>query len=156
MSDEAITVTYASRRDEVARFYWASWKRQLWVFHLIVLVAIIVMGTALRWPIIMTIGAGAGAIGFFFLFPQLAFKPQTRTLTIDADGLRTKIGKKVGERAWREIAKIEESGGNIVMRVRASGNAFIVPPRAFAGEDERNAFLRAAQEWMSKPTDGQA
>lgn len=74
------------------------------------------------------------------IFPQVKFKPQTRTLTINENGISTSIGKISGECAWNEVAEISESSGNIYI-VGTGGNGFVVPLRAFSGVEEQNKFL---------------
>jgi hypothetical protein len=74
------------------------------------------------------------------LFPQIKFKPQTRTLNINENGISTSIGTINGEYSWGKIASISESDGNIYI-VGISGNGFVVPARAFCGVEEKNKFL---------------
>jgi hypothetical protein len=82
------------------------------------------------------------------IHPQLAFKPQERWLKLSETGIDTRIGRRSGHRDWSEITDILELHGAICLVV-SSGNAFIVPRRAFEAEAERDRFLRSARLWQS-------
>jgi hypothetical protein len=71
---------------------------------------------------------------------MIQFKPQTRTLTVDEQGIATEIGSKSGTRSWREIRSVADEDGAIVI-VGKNKNAFIVPARAFESDAERVDFL---------------
>jgi hypothetical protein len=85
---------------------------------------------------------------FFPLWPQLRFKSAVRSLTIDAEGIKTVVGTVSGSRLWKDIRSIEESDGTIVITGN-NKNAFVVPERAFADSSERLRFLEAARQWHS-------
>jgi hypothetical protein len=93
---------------------------------------------------IQTLSWSLAAISFLVLYPQLLFKPQERTLTLDERGVSTAIGRHSGSRSWAEISSIHEDGDYIVLRSK-KGNAFIVPPRAFPTAEERTKFLAFAE-----------
>jgi hypothetical protein len=105
-----VTLTYSSTRREVAMWYWRMWKKKLWKFHLAFVftsLAVVVL-TAGHWPpLAMDIACGivvsVAVVLSLFLFPQIMFKPEVRTLVFDRNGLRTKIGKKSGSVPWPEI-----------------------------------------------------
>jgi hypothetical protein len=72
------------------------------------------------------------------LYPQLAFKPQERVLTLDVSGITTTIGKRAGAIPWSDVAAVHR--GSAITIERTNGNAFVVPARAFASDDERRRF----------------
>ena len=152
----AITLTYTSSRQEVTEWYWRMWHKNLWIHHTFFF--IVIFGYALasdgHWPpnfstIIYGFLAAAAVIGFFIAFPQLAFKPQVRTLTVSEDGIQTNIGNKSGSVKWNEIRSIEDTNDLKIM-VRRNQNAFLIPQRAFQSEKKRCTFLEAIQTWQSK------
>jgi hypothetical protein len=91
----------------------------------------------------------AAAFLFFTLYPQVAFKPQERTLIVDESGVKTTIGSKTATRAWREIMEVGDDGEAVVLVVE-TGNAFIVPARAFRDDAQRQEFLEAVTQWQTE------
>ena len=80
------------------------------------------------------------------LWPQIRFKRAVRSLTIDARGLTTSIGKISGSRLWRDVRSVDQKNDTIVI-VGTNQNAFIVPSRAFSGDSDRREFYEAARRW---------
>jgi hypothetical protein len=68
-------------------------------------------------------------------------------LTVGATGIDTTIGKNSAHRDWKEIRAIEDQGDVVAIMVRQTGNAFLVPSRAFASDDARADFLHRATAW---------
>jgi hypothetical protein len=79
-------------------------------------------------------------------WPQIRFKPSARTLKVDEKGFETVIGRRSGSRRWKDVRSVEESDGTIVI-TRNNNNAFIVPSRAFASEQERLEFYEAVRRF---------
>ena len=75
----------------------------------------------------------------FVIFPMLKFKPQTRTLTVDDRGIETTIGIINASVPWKDISEVRDDGEYLIIR-RTNQNAFIVPPRAFGGVEDRLEF----------------
>ena len=87
------------------------------------------------------------------LYPQLRFKPQVRTILLDSDGLRTTIGKKSATRSWRDLKSLDEDDGYLIITGK-NGNAFIIPPRAFATPDSRAVFVSFARSFLKGRASG--
>lgn len=147
------TVHYETTRAELWRWYWRAWARPagLWRYH--ALIALIVAASSERggdWSLSRFLATFAvtalACIVVFPLYPQLRYKPQRRDLSIDEKGYATQIGKRSGSRRWDEVASIHEDADAIVLTT-TSGNAMIVPRRAFSTEDERRTFLDDARRW---------
>jgi hypothetical protein len=85
------------------------------------------------------------------LWPQLRFKPQTRVLTLNTEGFATTIGTQSGQRRWRDIARVENHEGTILL-VGKNGNAMIIPPRAFASDADRQSCLVSIRQWYQAAT----
>lgn len=143
----SFTIRYASRRKDVWRFYWRTWRRRLWPLHLTIYLATCVFAS-LRveggWPrslAAFTFVALTGLIPILVLvaYPMVRFKPQTRVLTVDELGIVTFIGKKKGFVPWAQIARVREEEDALVVQ-RTNMNAFIIPARAFEDEAAKDRF----------------
>jgi hypothetical protein len=84
---------------------------------------------------------------FLAIFPQVMFKSKERTFEIGPNGIDTEIGGNRVHRDWREIASIADKNGVIAIVVARTGNAFLVPDRAFESLDQRDDFVRQAIEF---------
>jgi len=148
-----ILVDYELRRSEIWTLYWWMWRRGLWRTHLMAFVAVGVAASLLiyRAPPPNTLGWTIVLVAALFLpalwivYPQLRFKPQMRTLVIDARGIRTKIGSRSGTIAWSSIGRVAQVGDALIIQ-RKRGNAFAVPARAFATREAFEDFAREAQQ----------
>ena len=144
-------IEYASKRSEVWNWYWRSWLRSLWKVHLAAFLVVsasvyVLAGGQSRsvWSVFDAIGIGVLTVSVMPLYPQLMFKPQVRVFEVDADGIQTSIAKRSAKLAWGDIRSISEDQGYIVFTGK-NGNAFIIPPRAFASpimQDEFLSFVR--------------
>lgn len=142
-----ISISYSSRRNEVWRWYWQAWRRELWKTHLLVFAvvfwaaAVAIYGGLPNRPApfaTVTMIAIVPLISFV-LFPILKFKPQQRTLIVDEDGIETSIGSIRATVPWQEVAEVREDGDYLVIQ-RTNRNAFIIPPRAFDDANSRATF----------------
>ena len=104
--------------------------------------------SASRFAITAIVATGTSIV-LFSLWPQIRFKPQTRVLTLNAEGFKTTIGSRSAQRHWRNIRQIEEQGGTIVI-IGNNGNAMIVPRRAFATDAVRRDCLQTVQQWHAR------
>jgi hypothetical protein len=149
-----ITLQYTSSREEIWRWYWRQWRRWLWIFH--AFFALVILGIAFTAQsdtftftplrVFYALLAIAATEGFFIGFPQLAFKAQTRTFTVNETSISTKIGRQSGSVNWSQIRTIEDTQGEITI-ARRNGNAFIIPQRAFRSQAERTDFLSKITNW---------
>ena len=86
----SISISYASQRGEIWRWYWRTWRRSLWKIHCAVFAATASSasfeffgGPPKGWPGFVLIGLiGVLPLAGFVLFPMLMFKPEVRTLTV--------------------------------------------------------------------------
>jgi hypothetical protein len=79
---------------------------------------------------------------------QLLFKSAERTLEVGPDGWSTQIGKKTGSRKWSELAPVREEKGVVIIAGK-SGNALLIPSRAFESEAQRKAFMEDVSQWSA-------
>jgi hypothetical protein len=94
-----LTLTYTITRQEVSEWYWRTWRRKLWMYH--VFFAVVALWTVIAgrgmWPpdlltIVYGVLTGICVVLFFIVFPQIMFKPSLRTLTVNESGIETTIG----------------------------------------------------------------
>lgn len=147
------SLSYRSSRSEVWRFYWAAWRARLWRVHLLVAAVPAfllpdMLGTApsIRSYVLYFLGTLPAVTIFFALWPQVMFKSKERTLLVGPDGWSTKIGNKSGSRRWAEIASVQEAADSVVI-TSATGNALIVPARAFLDKALKDQFVKDSQAW---------
>jgi len=153
------TIQYASSRREIWRWYWRSWAKPngLWLFHVAIsiILAASFTGVGLGQPFVPSRFAAAFLVSMAFcllllpLWPQFRFKASTRTLTIDATGLNTSIGKQSASRKWSDVSSVVDNGEEIIVTGK-NRNALIIPKRAFQTEAARQEFFRDATTWHSQ------
>jgi len=91
-------------------------------------------------------------IGGFFLLLFWVFiraKTKERMLSISDKGIYTEIGRIKADYPWRKVKEIKDVGRYVVI-VNRSGNAFFIPSRAFADEEQRIEFLAKLNEWCPR------
>ena len=96
--------------------------------------------------VMAAVGAGMLALLLLVLYPQMMFKPQERRLRIGPEGLESEIRGASAHRAWTDVTEVSERNEGICITMR-SGNAFIVPERAFASPQDRGSFFESARDW---------
>lgn len=150
-------IRYRIARSDLWRAYWFPRRRvPLRLLMLVIAFVFVFDGIAfLRDPNAGLIGRLVPAAFCFLLaiagtplYPLLRFKPEERTLTIGPAGISTTIGSRAGDVAWPQVAQIAAHGERVYIQGK-SGNSFVIPFSAFAGDGEREQFLRLATEWMN-------
>ena len=149
------TIRYKSFRSEIWWWYWQSWANRLWQTHIFLSVIIsTVIWVSLR-PMFslkqfvdIFLGTLVVIVFVLALFPQVRFKKQERSLTINDQGISTEIGKLSGNILWNEVKSITEKNNYIII-TRRNGNAMLIPPRAFADGTEKEGFLADMNIWFS-------
>ena len=142
-----MTISYASQRSEVWRWYWRAWRRDFWRTHISTFLCVAFLTSWMlysgppRTLVAALIVAAVGAIPLvgFVLFPMMKFKPQLRKLTVDEQGIQTTIGDINSSILWQDVDAVIEEGEYLIIQKR-NKNAFIVPPRAFPSSDDRTRF----------------
>lgn len=104
------TVHYASRRDEIWRWYWRAWRQPagLWRYHVLFGVVFGFVFAAGREPdafrlgrfLAVTATITAACVVLFPLWPQLRFKSALRTLSINEEGIQTTVGSMTSPRIF--------------------------------------------------------
>jgi hypothetical protein len=157
VASNGIEVRYSSNRGEIWRWYMQAWRKRLWMFHLAVAALVFLLALYFQAKvseagpakIAISVAAAIISIGFMVAYPQLAFKAQERRLLIDPSGMETSIRSRTRRYARDKVAGIVDLGDTISITLR-NMNAFVVPRRAFASNDERANFLDAARNWSGQ------
>jgi YcxB-like protein len=161
VSPSEYTLHYASTRSEIWRAYWREWTRipGLWRFHVLLGLAVgfvvadrgnLGQFSPERFAIAGLVTMGISIL-LLSLWTQVRFKPQTRLLTLNADGFTTAIGAQSGQRRWQDIQRVEDHDGTILI-VSKNGNAMIIPRRAFASDADRQSCFVSIQQWYEAAT----
>ncbi|GLQ97283.1 YcxB family protein [Dyella mobilis] len=151
--EKSHSLHYKSSRAEVWHWYWSAWRSKYWWWHLLI-------GAAATWETLAVEGGELSLsrclVRFIWItptiiaicaaWPQIAFKRQERTLEVGPEGWSTRIAKKSGSRTWRMVGAIQSNDESIFI-VSTSGNALIIPKRAFQSEASREAFLTDIRRW---------
>jgi hypothetical protein len=153
-----ITIQYSTTRAEIWRWYWRAWARPLglWRYHLLVAGSVFMLiyllerhgQSALRLAFASGFAALGLALVLFPLWPQLKFKPQIRTLSVDQQGISTKVGTWHAVIPWRDVERITPGVEAICIEGK-NGNAFVVPNRAFTAPQQRVEFEEHVIRWHS-------
>jgi len=92
------------------------------------------------------------AIAFILVIPAISFitaKTQKRTLSINAEGIETKIGAKEGKIPWNGVDSITATQDRILITGK-NANAFTIPVSAFKDSKQRQRFLELANQYHDK------
>lgn len=152
-------VRYSMRRGEIWRWYWKRWREGLWRRWMaggaVVYGAALLLryGSAYALAPSDFVSALPGPFvlwTFFALYPQVRFKSEERRLEVGSGGIDTEIRGMHKHYDWRDISAIAFENGIVEVRTR-TGNAFLVPQRAFESAQQRDEFLQRARTW-SMPT----
>jgi hypothetical protein len=151
-----ITIEYSTSRAEIWRWYWRAWARPqgLWRYHIFIAVCVFMVfylfkhqgQDALRLATTGGLVALALVLALFPLWPQLRFKLELRTLSVDPLGISTKVGTWHAVIPWTEVGRITPVADEIFIEGK-NGNAFIVPNRAFTAPQQRVEFLERVGQW---------
>jgi hypothetical protein len=142
---------YRANRQDVWSWYWRRWRNGAWLRQLLIALAISVYGAfsnhlSISVSLLLLAAAFLIVTMVFAAWPQVAFKPQERVLSVNSAGWSTQIEKKSGAKSWSEIESLRADHDVVVITSR-DGNALLVPPTAFTGPDEQGKFVRDAQAW---------
>ena len=91
-------------------------------------------------------------LGLILILPAVSFltaKTKKRTLSINQEGIETKIGSKEGKIPWQAVENIVAMNDRILITGK-NANAFSIPSNAFASDDLRNKFIELATQYHNK------
>ncbi|MGC1374815.1 MAG: YcxB family protein [Anaerolineales bacterium] len=152
-----MVIEYQIKRFDLVKTYFYnlghSRRTQLAVFGLDALVILISLYRSYHnhgnlvfydWAVAIMMG-----IGFILAVPALSFltaKTQKRTLSINQEGIETKIGSQQGKIAWKAVDSVVATKDRILITGK-SANVFTIPSGAFASDDLRNQFIELVTQY---------
>ena len=149
------TLRYSSTRAEIWRWYWHAWKTKFWRLH-------VLLAAASAWIVTVTVDGSIDFRHYFLycaialplviismaLWPQVMFKSKERVLHVGPNGWSTHIGTQSGSRSWAHVASVQDTHDAVVI-TGTTGNALIIPARAFQDPSSKQQFVKDAQGWHS-------
>ena len=151
-----MTLEYTISRSTLARWYLRSLTRNwrhltLWLFWLLLAglsTAVIVhaQGSGGIHSALAGLSAATLLVAFFALYPQLRYKPEKRTLTLERAGITTTIKGRSETYHWTKVARLEDDRGRFLIGL-TNLNSFVVPPEAFRSAEERATLMKQCQDW---------
>ena len=146
------TLRYTSSRAEVWHCYWRLWRARLWWLHAVLAIALTAL-LARRLDasdpghlVLYFSGALISIVCLSAVWPQLKFKDEERTLNVGPEGWSTAVGDVSGRRSWSEVDAVQSVGEAVEIR-SSTGNALIVPLRAFSSAEQMHRFVGEARAW---------
>jgi len=124
-----MVIRYRPTRSDVWHAYWFPQdRRALRLGRLAVSAFLVFAGVAILRDQSAGLALRAIQASFLFLFavlgsplyPLLRFKSDERTLEIAPSGIATTIGRRSGQIAWRQVARIDSDGQRITSLARAA------------------------------------
>jgi hypothetical protein len=152
-----MTIKYALTRVEIVRFFLQGLVKSPRLLVIILVFSLwpgffsLEMKGAFSRPLTVSDAniAFAWAIGTFCFIVLGIFirgKTDERTLSVSEQGLSTEIGS-LKMQIERSKVKSVADAGSCVLIVRANGNAFTIPSRAFSGPDQQAHFIAECSRW---------
>jgi hypothetical protein len=91
------------------------------------------------------------AVVFILALPVFSFltaKTQKRVLSINPEGLETKIGTKEGKIPWNAVDSISTTQDRIVITGK-NANVLTIPTSAFIDNDHRQQFIGLVMQYLA-------
>jgi hypothetical protein len=151
VSKDRIRVEYALSRAEVMGWYLKTWVRpsRLMVYRVVTVAALTGIAWLLappEWRLLAALVLCAAYLGLAFGYPMLRYKPQTRWLEISAYGVESQIAGLRMRAPWPKVREVRLERHAVAITLK-SGNAMLIPRRAFADEAAMAEFYAASRRW---------
>ncbi|HTR38151.1 MAG TPA: YcxB family protein [Bryobacteraceae bacterium] len=90
------------------------------------------------------------AAAFFFMptWFLVRYKLEERTLTTSPEGITNEMGDRKATIPWSRIKEVTNTRRNVVI-VGVTGNAIVIPSRAFRDHDQQAQFVKEIEDWRS-------
>ncbi len=91
------------------------------------------------------------AVSIILVITVLSFitaKTQKRVLSINNEGIETKIGRKEGKILWKAVDSIATTQDRILITGK-NANAFAIPVSAFKDSEHRQQFIDLAKQYLT-------
>lgn len=149
------SLRYRSSRADIWRWYWRAWGSKYWWWHLLAAAAVtwgslVIQDGELQQSkfLLRFLWVTPTLVALMAAWPQAAFKSQERLLEVGPEGWSTSIAKKKsGSRTWHMVSSIRSNDDETISIVSTSGNALLIPRRAFQSDLYREAFLADIRRW---------
>jgi hypothetical protein len=101
------------------------------------------------------IGLAWTAVAFFFMpaWFLIRYKPEERTLTTSPEGITTEMGDRKATVPWSRIKQVQNTWRNVLI-VGVTGNAIVIPSRAFQGPEQQAEFVAEIEAWRNANASG--
>jgi len=150
-----VTIKYALTRTEIVRSYFRSLASSPRFVTIIAVYSIAVGLFPLMLSGALSRGVGthdlmaafawmAGAFAFMPFWLFLRGKTSERSLTVSKSGISTQIGSVKGEVPWSKVKLVADAGEHVLI-VGRTGNAFVIPARAFQGSEHKAQFIEQSR-----------
>jgi hypothetical protein len=113
----------------------------LYPVALTAIVALISRGHIRVSDVLIGLSIGLLAVIGLPIVMRFRTKRDERVLNVDAQGIRTSVGKRSGDVRWSQIASIDVTEEYVFITGK-SANAFAIPARAFTSNADRLEFVR--------------
>jgi len=93
----------------------------------------------------------AWTVAAFFFMPGyflIRYKRELRVLTTSQEGITTEMGDRKATVSWSRIKQVRNTRRNVFL-VGSSGNAIVIPSRAFQGPDQQAQFVAEIDVWRN-------
>jgi len=90
------------------------------------------------------------ALCLILLIPAVGFltaKTKKRILSINQEGIETRIGSKEGKIPWQAVDSVVATKDRIFITGK-NANTFTIPLNAFTSDDLRNKFIELATQYL--------
>jgi hypothetical protein len=155
-----MTIKYKLTRSEIVRSYFRSlgsspkFSSMILIYSVAVGLMFLVMSGAFSRSLTArdALTALAVSAGLFLFMPLWLFvrgKTAERTLSISERGISTEIGSLKGEVPWGKVRLVQDTGHHVLI-VRGTGNAFLIPRRAFSSPEQLTQFVQEVDGWRNR------
>ena len=154
-----MVIEYQIRRIDVVKAYFYnlrhSSRTQLIIFGFAIFVVLqhLVFGRSSSTGLSISDYATALIYGIVavLLIPAIGFvlaKTQRRILSINQQGIETRIGAKEGKIPWTTVENVTEVNDRIIITGK-NANVFTIPINAFSTKEQRTEFLNLTKRYQS-------
>lgn len=156
--NDMLTVEYDLTRRDVWGWRWRAMRRPLgpWIVHLMVATGVfefvllcLSFGRGLGLgDVVLSLVAAAATVVLVVYVPVARFRPQVRTLRIDAAGIQIVSDDRRRFKSWGQVVAVLDAAGQIYI-VCLRMNAIIVPREAFRSPSRRREFIAQLRRFHS-------
>ena len=155
-----MVIEYQIKRFDLVKSYFYnlrhSRRTQLIVFGVAALLVLISLFQSYSYQGKLTLGdliyALLSGLGLILAIPVLSFltaKTQRRTLSINQEGIETKIGSQQGKILWKAVDSVVSTQDRVFITGK-NANTFTIPASAFSSSELRGQFVDLATQYLDE------